>query len=241
METFNNNIQNFFRKQKQYFKNHKKRILINYIVFFSVFVAFLLFDILTKHYLFYFHDGSRFWDGTQEGLKGLYEESGTVTYESLLIGIRSVGHIGVTFIPGNSPTFITIIQTLGIVLFLILLISIPYMTSPWFVVAAAIIAAGDMGNTIDRFVWDGMVKDIWYTPWLKTYFNRDPGTFNSADIFIFTGASLFILSSIISVIFDFTKKNKNKEIEDAAHNQFKSNSYEDEDDRSNNNNNFKMS
>lgn len=170
---------------KQFWKEYKaKDIIINLVIYFAVFSALLLIDLLTK------------W--------GLYvgDKPNDIIANYKIIGIRSLLHKGTTLeigltIPGlHVITFIIFIATM---LFSALAKRKSYR---WWIVGLAIIAAGSMGNMVDRFIFKG-VRDVFFFPF------ADLGTFNFADVCIIAGSIWFIISAITLTLLE-NKKDKNK-------------------------------
>ncbi|RMA79128.1 signal peptidase II [Metamycoplasma subdolum] len=166
---------------KAWWKQYRwQTILINLGIFFAFFVTCLLIDLLTKHYLFRWND-----EKTDGDL--------VVTYRGFIFGVRSLLHRGSTLelnlgIPALHA--ITIIIVLGAILTSILIRDKMYR---WIIPGLALIAAGSLGNMIDRAAFGG-VRDIVFIPW------ADRGTFNFADVDIIFGVIYIVISIIVMVI-----------------------------------------
>ncbi|SYV91101.1 lipoprotein signal peptidase, partial [Mesomycoplasma hyorhinis] len=89
-------------------------------------------------------------------------------------------HRGVT--SGLAKVFgFTIIHIFSFLLLFILIISVLLSKNYFFAAFMIILLAGNIGNELDRLLYQNGVKDIIFIPY------RDKGTFNFADIFIISG------------------------------------------------------
>lgn len=212
---------------KNHFKTNWKKILINYAIFIILFILFFLADYLTKSSFFIFSTNSSKWDG--HTVTGLFETT-NIQHNYGWIGIRSVGHVGVTFLSTKNISFI---QTIGMSVLIVIFLSIPFIHSRYLLGGLALACAGDLGNMYDRFAFNGMVKDIFWIPWTL----KDLGTFNLADVFLFAGMIYVILFIIVSSIFEYTSAKKRiKDNGNEANDESENTS-----DQSGSNNNLKMS
>ncbi len=64
------------------------------------------------------------------------------------------------------------------------------------IVLCAAVAAGDIGNFIDRMRFNNTVKDIIFSPFIEKWSNRELGTFNFADTYII-GAAIFMAIAVL--------------------------------------------
>ncbi|WP_435129108.1 signal peptidase II [Mycoplasma sp. 6243] len=179
---------------KNYLSVNKKRILITYIFIFASLIVFLFIDQMTKNLLFN-HGSIKTLDQNFEvsynGQRFPAESILNSYTVSPLLGIRSIWHGGITFAKTRNTT---LIQTISIILFIFILTYGLFLDKHNKIRAifVGIILAGDLGNMLDRFIFSGYVKDIFFIPFL----NRD-GTFNFADSLIFTGIALLLIGSLI--------------------------------------------
>ncbi|WP_051630146.1 signal peptidase II [Mycoplasma simbae] len=183
---------------KNKWQNNKKKILINYLIFVSIFLIFLIFDQVTKSLLFKWQD--------YENFKG----DRTVLYVNAIFGIRSVEHHGVTILPWKGKTTVYIIQALSVIIFLALL-AVPFLTdSKTMIIMFALIASGNVGNMLDRFMFSGHVKDIIFASFLEKWQGRELGTFNIADVSLVCGSIGLILYFFIQLIAEYIDEQKEK-------------------------------
>ncbi|MCU4706539.1 signal peptidase II [Mycoplasma sp. CSL7503-lung] len=195
-------IKNSLQKISQ----NKKRILASYIVIFVAFIIFFSIDQLTKNLLFKHGDiftlnnEGLITDGNNYFLPEKIYQTPEQWLDYKIIGVRSIWHGGVTFLTTRN-TFI--IQFIGIAVAIFVLISVLFWQKQRFVLAflLGLVLAGDMGNAMDRFIFNGYVKDVFYTP-----FAQSRGTFNFADLCIFIG----IVSTIIYSLFINFLEHKNE-------------------------------
>ncbi len=203
-------IKNILQKISQ----NKKRILASYITIFVFFIIFFSIDQLTKNLLFKHGDiFSLNKDGfITDGKNYFIPEKIYQTKEEWLdykiIGVRSIWHGGVTFLSTRN-TFL--IQFIGIMVAIFTLISVLFWNRQRFILAflLGLILAGDLGNATDRFIFNGYVKDVFYTP-----FAQARGTFNFADLCIFSGIIFTIIYSIFNNFIEQKneKNNKNQQL-----------------------------
>ncbi|MBU4689902.1 signal peptidase II [Mycoplasma zalophidermidis] len=196
------NIKSKFTEFKNYLKdkwlNHKKQILINYLIFTILFIMLLAIDQITKAALFKWADFNN------------YKGDRTVIYEGAIIGVRSVEHYGVTVLPWENKATIIIIQILSIIMFLALL-TVPFFTeSKTIVVMMALLCAGSIGNMLDRFLWAGHVKDIFFCTFLEKWQGKEIGTFNFADVVLVGGCIGLLIYFVVSLIAEYVSEEKEK-------------------------------
>ena len=146
MTNWNNSRKRLKIFTKEFWKEYKwQDILINLLIYFAVFSSLLLIDLLTK------------W--------GLYigDKPNEILANYKILGIRSLLHRGTTLeigltLPGlHTITFLIIIST---ILFSALAKKKYYR---WWIAGLATIAAGSMGNMVDRFIFKG-VRDVFFLP-----------------------------------------------------------------------------
>ncbi|UUD36752.1 lipoprotein signal peptidase [Mycoplasmopsis californica] len=224
--SWNDKVKAFFIKTKHYFKNNWKKILFNYLYFFAMLTALFILDFATKRTLFVFEDGSKDFHGFTQGE---YDVDASKFQDFKIIGIRSVGHVGVTFMRTKNIAFI---QTISLIIFISILIGVAFMRNLFTILTIGVVAAGDLGNLVDRFLYHGMVKDIFYMPWL------DRGTFNFADVCLTLGCVIIVGYMIYQIIYEHKKKEKHPE--NSQNNDLSGESKKDEE-QQNFNNNLKMS
>ncbi len=195
------NVWNRFTK---FVRDNKKTIIKNYLIFFCVLFGVLLIDMLTKATLFEWGDAEHtqgLWNAKHEGEKNF-----------VIFGIRSVEN-KTTTIMKTAPKWL--IQTLSFIV-LIFLLSIPLFTlKKPVIILVAIIAAGDLGNAIDRIKF-GMVKDIIFVPFWERW-TKQEGTFNVADCYIVLGVIALILYYVINFFVEANKKMKDKAVKPLSH------------------------
>lgn len=215
-------IEVYKQKINTYFKKYKKQILLNYLVFFIVLIVFTSIDQIIKTFVFKHGNALEIIKEGQHAGKILSPDGYSyINPESIwpinqidwndygIIGIRSIWHRGVTFL---STRNIALIQTLSMFIFVLLVLFPLFNTkngifNSFFI---GMIAAGDLGNMLDRFIFDGHVKDMFYTPFLENWLDRQLGTFNFADACVFVGMILIFLSTFIFFIVELVSKNKKK-------------------------------
>ncbi|VEU61028.1 lipoprotein signal peptidase [Mycoplasmopsis bovigenitalium] len=189
-------FQSFVQLFRDRFKNHKNKILINYAIFVGVCLIAILIDQLTKTFIFRWKDESKF------------EGDPTVIYQGAILGFRSVSHHGVTIIPDKSKLTIVLIQIISVLIFIALCFVPFFVDSKISVILFACIAAGDVGNMLDRFMFSGYVKDIVFAAFLEKWSGRELGTFNFADVFLVIGAVGLIIYFITEIIIEYIKEQK---------------------------------
>lgn len=187
-------------------KENPKKILINYLVYFSIFAALLILDQVTKNLIFNHSTGNPYTNG------GDYAQKiSTDIIDLNIIGFRSLAHYGVTIISKKTTAVIVGVQIVSVILFL-LFIFVPLISENWLVIIfVAIINSGVAGNMFDRFFFKGHVKDILFVPWLEKLKGQDIGTFNFADVFLVVGSIAAVIYFIISLIVEIVQENKEKE------------------------------
>ena len=180
---------------KEFWKEYKwQDILINLLIYFAVFSSLLLIDLLTK------------W--------GLYigDKPNEILANYKILGIRSLLHRGTTLeigltLPGlHTITFLIIIST---ILFSALAKKKYYR---WWIAGLATIAAGSMGNMVDRFIFKG-VRDVFFLPF------ADLGTFNFADVCIIFGSIGFVVSAVTFSLIEIYKEKRKKFISEDFENE----------------------
>ncbi|QZE12237.1 signal peptidase II [Mycoplasma sp. Ms02] len=204
-------IHDFWMNFVQYTKKHKRRIIWSYLAFLTVFAILLLIDQLTKTFIF--KHGNIFESRLYGDSYYVTLENREVPAESIypfnredwidwgIIGFRSIYHRGVTILPkGVNITFIQILS----VAILVVILTVLYFVDWKAAIFLAIIAAGDAGNMLDRFIFKGHVKDILWVPFMEK--SRNLGTFNFADIWIVLGCGLYVLYLLIEVLSDYISK-----------------------------------
>ncbi|AKF41112.1 signal peptidase [Mycoplasmopsis canis] len=195
-------LNKFFKEVKE----RKFKILVAYTIFLTSFILFLAFDQVSKTLLF--EHGSvnegeyigqdlfvRLFNGKKVLAESIYPSDPNNWVNYKIIGIRSIWHGGVTFLKTRNQTFI---QGLSIIFLIILPISLIFKQKHYKISAFLIglVLAGTSGNMIDRFVFNGHVKDIVFLPFIK-----DRGTFNIADAEIMLGILLFVIYSFSQSLF----------------------------------------
>ncbi|WP_051789154.1 signal peptidase II [Mycoplasma buteonis] len=220
----NNNL--IFKLQKRWqqkilahFKKYWKEILINYLIFFVVFIVFILIDQLTKTYL-WDHPVNVFENHSEDNAESIWPISKIYNgdqHGSGLFGIRYVWHKGVTVLPETWDVY-ALIQTLSLLLCFIALLVPMFLVHKkirfFYVVAFSLLMAGSLGNALDRFIYLGYVKDIFYSPAFENWKQKTVGTFNFADFTIFFSVALFIIVSVGSSVLEIRNKRKEKQTVD---------------------------
>ncbi|WP_051622778.1 signal peptidase II [Mycoplasmopsis primatum] len=184
-------IKNIFRKWINNLKHNYVSVLIKYALFVGLFVILLLFDQLTKDNFFNKIPDSSSASG--------FEGDTSIVYDYGLIGFRSVAHHGVTIFSNKelSKTGFNFIHFISILLLVFLLITPSFVKSNCIIIICALVAAGDVGNFIDRMKYNNTVLDIIYSPFLERWANKHLGTFNFADTYIVAGSALLIFYVIL--------------------------------------------
>ncbi|TDV23248.1 signal peptidase II [Mycoplasmopsis mustelae] len=185
------------KKFLHYLKNNKKRILITYIFMFGALIVFLAIDQITKNLLFSHGAIStlnnhqvQFSDGSYKDAESIYPGSDKwINY--VIIGVRSIWHGGITFAKTRNTN---LIQTISILLFILIFCYGFFIErkNKTRAILIGCILAGDLGNALDRFIFAGYVKDIFYIP-----FVHSNGTFNFADALIFSGIIGLLITLLI--------------------------------------------
>ncbi|WP_051586168.1 signal peptidase II [Mycoplasmopsis lipofaciens] len=191
----------------QKIKQNPSDLFVKYAILLSVCIVLLLIDQLTKTFIF---EVSPF-----NSAKGAWELDPSKTINYGFIGFRSVYHYGVTIIPFKTKSVIVFIQIISVIIMLAILV-VPLFTDNLFVlIVIGFILAGDMGNMLDRFIFEGKVKDIIWTPFIERWRGRVLGTYNFADTYIITACILIALNLIYSIFVEKDEKKKlinNKEM-----------------------------
>lgn len=182
-------------------KQNWREVLIRYAFFIAVFTILLVIDQVTKNALF---------ENVGDNYRpvGAFERDQKIWGDFGLIGFRSVGHHGVTiFRKGElSNGGFILIHIISVILFLILLVSPLYVKSYFVITFLAGIAAGDIGNFIDRMRFNNTVLDVVYSPFFEEWVGKEIGTFNFADAYIVAAACLFVLRMIFKGLYDSNKE-----------------------------------
>ncbi|MHA0273072.1 signal peptidase II [Mycoplasma sp. 48589B] len=205
-------VNTWCQKYKVYLKNNWRKVLAGYIILLSTFFIFFAIDQITKTLLFYHVDvnameqaGKTSWELNGQNVypERIYPSTNEWLNFGGVLGIRSIWHKGVTFLSTDSITFIQVVSF--IIAALILLV--PFYPSKYILIYSAmfgILLAGDIGNATDRIAFSGYVKDEFYIPWF------DRGTFNFADVSVFLGVILIILTIVITTIIEIIKEKQEK-------------------------------
>ncbi|WP_025755315.1 signal peptidase II [Mycoplasmopsis cricetuli] len=215
---FEERIYNWIFNLKQHLIKNKKEIFIRFSVFILIFTTILLIDQLTKTFIF--NHGDIFKLDANEKVPIIYEgneikikaeeifpinKSDWIDWK--IIGFRSIWHGGVTI--GNIPLWIVRIISIIVVLFSFSATFFMKKTNWFLIVLLALVAAGSSGNELDRILFKGHVKDIFYFPFTKNSRFLD-GTFNFADVVIITGIILLIVYFVISFVKETKQENREK-------------------------------
>lgn len=177
----------------KYIKSNKIKIIQIYITIFITLLILLMIDQLTKNLLFLHGDIKTLNDieqvklnnGHYISVESIYPDSSDWK-DFQILGIRSIWHGGVTFAKTRNTT---LIQFFSIILFFVILfygffVNKRHLLQGLFI---GFILSGDLGNMLDRFIFNGYVKDVFYIPFLEYLFKKTLGTFNFADVCIFIG------------------------------------------------------
>ncbi len=171
------------KKIIKYFKENKKKIIINFIIFTLVALSCLTLDQITKHYINNKHSSGN-WDQNYK-----------------ILGFRFAKNTGMLLSLGeNLPLWS--VQLITSLIAAPLIIGALFSNRYYLCMALSFIGVGALGNIIDRYTW-GFVVDFIYIPWIK---NGNAGTFNLADVFVITG-SLTMLVSMLIILFKSRKTN----------------------------------
>ncbi|WP_051590841.1 signal peptidase II [Mycoplasmopsis felifaucium] len=196
----------FTDKLKVFIKSIKlnwKSIVFKYILFIAVFVCLLLIDQITKNFIF----GE---DSSMESF--LKDVASGKSYDFGIIGFKALDHHGVTVLSNkNLGDFgFMIIHVISILLFIIML-SLPlFIEDHVLIILVAGIAAGDIGNFIDRMRFNNTVKDIIYSPFIDRWMGRSTGVFNFADTFIIGG----IITMVVYLLFRSSNSSMQEKLND---------------------------
>ncbi|MXR07959.1 signal peptidase II [Mesomycoplasma hyorhinis] len=172
----------------------KKRILYNAIFLFVFLLILLLIDQLTKNLIFKHEDFNE------------YAPDEKLVINHGWIGFRPLLHRGVT--SGLAKVFgFTIIHIFSFLLLFILIISVLLSKNYFFATFMIILLAGNIGNELDRLLYQNGVKDIIFIPY------RDKGTFNFADIFIISGP----IGMVVIMVFEIGWPTVNKWYKNQKH------------------------
>nr|WP_318026588.1 signal peptidase II [Mesomycoplasma hyopneumoniae] len=172
----------------------KKRFILNIIIGFSIILVFLLIDQLTKNLIFT-------WDEYEISTKKGFIKNISWGF----IGFRPLLHQGVTSKINKIIGFVGI-HIFAFFLTVILLILIPFSRKFSLTIFMATLLAGNWGNEIDRILNNNTVKDLLFLPYLPS-----SGTFNFADLFIFSGTIGIVLVHLINFLKNFDGKRMKKQ------------------------------
>lgn len=203
IDLLNQKIKKAIKKIISYIKANKYRIIINTIIFLSLSLLLLLFDQLTKYFLF--------------DINNLYKGAPIDFQPRSFIAFRSVLHHGVTIKSslGINISFAAIhIISAAIIIFT--LIGAIFSSNYFILVIFSLMFNGALGNGIDRLIpWSApqfeiinqynSVRDILYFPFLHHLFRVDLGTLNVADIYIVSSIFLFVVYFIHSFTLSYYK------------------------------------
>ena len=185
-------IKNYWKIFLEYIEYNKKRIIIHIGFFTAIVAVLLLIDLLTKGLLFEW--------GNE--LEGKHQGTNEYSWKNAFFGIRSISNSGLTVFGGILPT--GVIHFFNFIILFVCIGFLIFIKSKSFITAIAFIFAGTLGNMIDRFAFQGHVRDIIFLPWA----NR--GTFNFADVDALTGTIIALVTLIVHIIKQYvTNKNKN--------------------------------
>lgn len=171
----------------QYLDDNRKKIIMNLIIFIYIIGILLIIDLVTKQTLFE-------WSENNLG-KNQYDNN--FRTQNWLFGIRSVSNSGLTSFGNNMP--LGLVHFFNFVILIVCIFFVIILKSKWFVVSLAFIFAGTLGNMIDRFAFEGYVRDIIYLPWF------DRGTFNFADVDAVVGTIMASVTLIVQLIMNWNQ------------------------------------
>lgn len=173
-------MKNFIKKHNLNFWNLDKKIIYkNLIIFFILFVFLIVMDQVFK--AIFFQPGANF-TGNRVN-----------TFHWGFFGILSLENEGLTSaIPFDSVT----IQVLSFLLLFFISFLIVFAKNSFLAISTTIIFAGVLGNLIDRLIFGGKVKDIFYIGSATS----NTGIFNLADLYAVIG-SILLLAYIFWLIF----------------------------------------
>ena len=161
---------------KKYFVTDNKQLLIRVGIVLLCYSIFMLIDRMTKAFIF-----------TQQEYNSSAE---WINWG--IIGFRPLTNSGAAF-----STFLeryAFLQTIGMLMFLFTIFTTFIKMKFRFFIPLIFIGAGALGNSIDRFIYDGVVRDMLYFPWWPSY-----ATFNFADSFIIVDSIILIIFLIIDL------------------------------------------
>ncbi|PZW01599.1 signal peptidase II [Metamycoplasma auris] len=182
---------------KEYWKLNWKFILIDLAIFISVFLFFLMIDLVTKERIFKWEDKTK-----------LIVDHKPV-YESSFITFKSILHQGTTL--GFQENNLGFLHFISFLIFFGALFAVTFIRDKkliYITVFLAIVSAGAFGNMIDRFLFAG-VRDIINLPWVNQ------GVFNFADVWLVLGGIGILVAIITEAILSNirTRKARNMQIE----------------------------
>ena len=157
---------------------------VKYIIEVLLFAALVAVDLLTKYLVFDLLDGKT-----------------SVVVLDKIFSIRLARNTGASFsILSGQLTFLTVMPIIAIAAIGVLLVVRPN-TPKNMRLGAILIAAGALGNLIDRLVL-GYVRDFIDYVFLDTFFGIDFAIGNVADLFLLMG----VVMLIVYVIFEYQDK-----------------------------------
>lgn len=158
---------------KKYLIANHKAIYIRILIALLCYLIFMIIDRTTKGFIYTAQE--------YQNQSGKYISWG-------IIGFRPITNNGAAF--SSFLGHYGFLQTVAMIMFLIS-ISTTFIVkiNMRFFVPIILIGAGALGNAIDRFIYNGFVRDMLYFPWWQSY-----ATFNIADSFV-------VVDSIVLVIF----------------------------------------
>ena len=161
-----------------------KKNIIRYVLEVLFFVALVAIDLISKALVFDLLDSTGkyvVWDG--------------------IFTLHLARNTGASFsIMTGQITFLTVMPTIAILAIIVLLIVRPN-TPKNMRIGSIMIAAGALGNLVDRYSL-GYVRDFIDYTFLSTWFDIDFAIGNIADLFLLGGVIMIILY----VIFEFDEK-----------------------------------
>ncbi|VEU75802.1 lipoprotein signal peptidase [Mycoplasmopsis maculosa] len=188
-------IKNYFANKKKHIKENWKKILFNYLTFISTFIILLIVDQVTKH-----------------TISSIVPEN--TKYDYTFIGFSYTLHRGITIIKNINSVGWVFLHILSIVLLIFLFLTPLFINKTIPLLAFATIAAGDLGNFIDRMIDypNNGVIDIIYSPFFEKWVGRDLGIFNFADTYIISGGLLMLIYVIFTQFLSTSKEEKEEEL-----------------------------
>ncbi len=192
-------MKNYLKKLAD--KIDKKLLIRNTIILISILFVFILIDQLTKVFIFAKADPN--W---KVGI-----ESGRFISEGKLFGIRLVINTGMFSSLGADTVPYWGVQTITSLIAIIVILVALFNKNLITVVGFSLIAAGALGNILDRYMLiddtsnkGHYVRDWIYNPWF------DRGTYNIADIEVILGSTIAGLGILIGLFKDIKNNPTNK-------------------------------